>query len=353
MPDQFGNPQPGDPDYMGPNSNDLAREKGAWVADPLNIGGGGVRNGKDPNSVGQYVDNSLANAGDSVGNFWNSINGAYHPGQVSVGDAGQGAVNRGDSNSNQTRGMQMSLIQQLQDQANGTGPSLAQMQLQRGTDQNLANAMALGQSQRGAGQAGMLKGIQSQQAQIGQGMAGDAAMLRLNEQLQARNQLGQQVSAVRGADDQNAQFYAGQQNSTANANAQRQADAARAQAQLELERQKMLQQESKDKSPIGMIGGLLSAISDCELKTDITPGEHKLYDFLDKLGSHEYRYKDAKHGEGRRISPMAQELESSEAGKPFVFETKDGKAVDYGKGFGTMLAAQAALHKRLKALEGR
>lgn len=281
--------------------------------------------------------NAVADVSNFAKDRWGDIMGTRNPNQITVGNAGQNAQGLGD-----TRSMQMSLIQQLQDQANGVGPSLAQMQLQKGSEQNMANAMALGQSQRGAGQAGMLKGIQGQQAGIAQGMAGDAAMLRLQEQMGARNQLGQSLGQVRGADE-----------SMINSNAQRQADAAKQQATLDLEREKMLNEQRKNNSPLGFMGGVFSSMSDERVKTDIAPASTKLYEFLDKLGSHEYAYKDPKHGEGRRISPMAQELESSDAGKEFVFETKDGKAVDYGKGFGTMLASQAALHKRLKALEGK
>jgi hypothetical protein len=267
--------------------------------------------------------------------------------------------------------MQMALIQQLQDQAAGKGPSLAQMQLQKATDQNMASAMALGASQRGAGQAGMLRGIQNQQAGLSRGMAADSGILQLQEQMQARQMLGQNLGGMRGQDlgasqmglgarqfDVDAQNRAGQfnvttQQTSAESARERQQRAVIEQAKLDMEMEKMRLENAKQNSPAGMVGGILSAVSDARLKDEIRPGEAKLYEFLDKLGSHEYKYKDSKHGAGRRISPMAQELEKSEAGKKMVFEFGEGKAVDYGKGLGTMLASQAALHKRLKALEGK
>lgn len=321
---------------------------GTWrdvsgVLDPLGIGGEGGLGGS---------------------NVWGAINGT-RPQTPGVGSFDQSAGQTGRANvaagpaggpQDQARGMQMSLIQQLQDQAAGRGPSLAQMQLQQGTDRNMAQAMALGQSQRGAGAAGMMKGIQGQQAGIAQGMAGDSAMLRLQEQMAAQQQLGQNLGATRGADQnfagmgmQNNQFNAGQQNSMMGGNADRAAAAAQAQAKLDLEREKLLNDQAAKASPMGAIGGILAAFSDERLKTDVKDADTSLYSFLDKLGSHEYEYKDPKHGD-RRVSPMAQELEQSELGKAFVFETGEGKAVDYGKGFGTILAAQAALHKRLKKL---
>lgn len=375
MPDSRGMPLPGEAGYYN------------WAAENWNPGRDWTGNvfgsqGQDPFQNGDIQRGWKQWDGDENGpgtrsQLWDKINGARHPDDVrfdqssgqmdmnGLAGAAPGSQFVGQEQNDQTRGMQMALIQQLQDQAAGKGPSLAQMQLQKGSEQNMSNAMALGASQRGAGAAGMLKGIQGQQAGIAQGMAGDAAMLRLNEQMGARSQLGQQLGAVRGADAgfagmnmQNQQFNTGQQNQMAmnrnqfmDANAARQQQAAIEQAKLDMERQKMLAEESSKRSPLGAIGGVLAAFSDETLKTDIEPGETKLYAFLDKLGSHDYKYKDAKHGAGRRISPMAQELEQSELGEAFVFETGEGKAVDYGKGFGTMLAAQAALHKRLKALE--
>lgn len=318
------------------------------ILDPIGVGGeGGIGNN----------------------NMWSKLNGTrpqtpgagmfdQTAGQVAPGSAQQ-ALGPDGNPQGQTRAMQMSLIQQLQDQAAGRGPSLAQMQLQQGTDRNISQAMALGQSQRGAGAAGMLKGIQGQQAGIAQGMAGDAAMLRLQEQMSAQQNLGNQLGSMRGADQQfagmnmqNSQFNAGQANGMVSGNADRAAAAAQAQAKLDIEREKLLNDQASKSSPFGAVGGILAAFSDARLKTDVAPADDSLYAFLDKLGAHEYEYKDPAHGD-RRVSPMAQELEQSELGKAFVFEAGPGKAVDYGKGFGTMLASQAALHKRLKKLEGK
>jgi hypothetical protein len=100
----------------------------------------------------------------------------------------------------QFRQGQMGLMAQLQAQASGQGPSLAQMQLQQAGDRNLANAAALGASQRGAGVAGALRGIASQQAGIGQQLAADSAMMRLQEQQQAQGLLAGVLGGARGQD---------------------------------------------------------------------------------------------------------------------------------------------------------
>jgi hypothetical protein len=403
MPDKNGIPLPGEPGYdpwNGAEIGDSATFAKKGEAFFGNVGKSLA--GQKQSGTGHGFENAVADASNWVQTNKDALMGVYHPNNVQVGAGGQNgsAVSSGPAaqsglsqsafvgadgiEQSQSRGAQMGLIQQLQDQAAGRGPSLAQMQLQRGTDQNMQSAMAMGQSQRGGGRGGTNKAIMSQQANIQQGMAGDSAMLAMQEQLAARNALGQQLGGIRGQDqgwaqanaqagnqsnqfnsgqsnqmgqfnagqtnNQN-QFNAGQQNSMTNSNSQRQADAANNQAKMDLEYEKMKQEAAKQGSPMGLIGGAIAAFSDERLKTNVQSGETKLYSFLDKLGSHEYDYKDKKHGD-HRISPMAQELETSEAGKEFVFETKEGKAVDYGKGFGTMLASQAALHKRLKKLEG-
>lgn len=102
--------------------------------------------------------------------------------------------------SNQLRDQQMSLGQALANQANGIGPSLAQMQLQKGVNSNLAASMAMAASQRGMGRAAALRGLGYQSADIRQQGAQDAAMLRLQEQQQAQNTLGQLLAGTRGQD---------------------------------------------------------------------------------------------------------------------------------------------------------
>lgn len=96
----------------------------------------------------------------------------------------------------------------------------------------------------------------------------------------------------------------------------------------------------------------LARLSDERSKVPDTQG---LRDMLDGLEAHQYRYKDPSApgaGAGTYVSPMAQELEQTDLGKDMVFAGPDGtKMVDYGKGFGTMLAGQAMLHQRVSDLE--
>ena len=81
--------------------------------------------------------------------------------------------------------------------------------------------------------------------------------------------------------------------------------------------------------------------------------------FLDALKPNSYEYKDkfkknSLAGEGRFLGVMAQDLEKAgPVGKSMVEDTPMGKLVNYGKGFGAVLAAQAHLNQRLKALESK
>jgi hypothetical protein len=131
------------------------------------------------------------------------------------------------------------------------------------------------------------------------------------------------------------------------------------------------EQEAEDNSKKitgdkGLIGTMMrmigpsqaQAASDKGNKTSDSPGNKEIQGFLDAIKAHTYEYKNefkdaALGGEGKYVSPMAQEIEQTKLGKNMVIDTPDGKVVDYGKGFGAMLAAQAMLNERLKKLEGK
>lgn len=103
------------------------------------------------------------------------------------------------------------------------------------------------------------------------------------------------------------------------------------------------------------LGSMMIAASDRRMKTGVKDGGGATGSFLDKLKAHEYRYKNPEMpgaGEGQHFSVMAQELEKAgPVGESMVDDTPNGKMVNYGKGFAAMLAAQADLHHRVKALE--
>lgn len=120
----------------------------------------------------------------------------------------------------QIRDQQMMLAQALQRQAAGQGPSLAQMQLQQGTDRNMQQALAMAASQRGMNPAVAAQQAMNARAQAGQQGAMQSAMLRQQEMLDAQNQLGGLYGQMRGADIGVSQFNAGQSQQAMLANQQ-------------------------------------------------------------------------------------------------------------------------------------
>lgn len=109
--------------------------------------------------------------------------------------------------------------------------------------------------------------------------------------------------------------------------------------------------------------------SDANAKTNIESGKGQLEDFMKQLGAnyseqqveefmkplgiHAYDYKDKKHGEGRYVSPMAQEFSQSEIGKSAIVRDPESgyMKVDYGRLMGVTTAAVALLNHKYNNLE--
>jgi hypothetical protein len=101
-------------------------------------------------------------------------------------------------------------------------------------------------------------------------------------------------------------------------------------------------------------GSLMGGMSDERMKQDVSEGGAEIRTLLDSLNSYEYQYiPEANMGDGKHLGVMAQEMESTDFGKRFVREDKNGtKFIDYGLAFNTMMAVLVDLHKRIKMLEG-
>jgi hypothetical protein len=103
---------------------------------------------------------------------------------------------------------------------------------------------------------------------------------------------------------------------------------------------------------IGMgLAAAAMALSDKNAKTGAKKGNSEVQSFLDAIDAYTYRYKDPAYGEGKQLSPMAQDLEKTPIGKELVVDTPEGKMIDYGKAGGVMMASQAMLNDRLRELE--
>lgn len=98
--------------------------------------------------------------------------------------------------------------------------------------------------------------------------------------------------------------------------------------------------------------GSFYSTSDERAKENIAPAQKELEEFMDALGIYSYEYKDKADGEGRYISPMAQEFERSQLGAQAVVETPEGKKmVNYGRLAGVQTAALALLNHKYNSLE--
>lgn len=103
-------------------------------------------------------------------------------------------------------------------------------------------------------------------------------------------------------------------------------------------------------SASGVIGG--RAQSDKKAKKNIKAGDAAADDMMSKLAAAIYEYKNPVDGTGPQVGVMAQDLEKSQLGKQMVEKGKRGRSINFAKGLGAVLAAQASLHQRMKALEG-
>lgn len=97
----------------------------------------------------------------------------------------------------------------------------------------------------------------------------------------------------------------------------------------------------------GLSAAGVAMASDEELKEDVK--EFDPDQFLDSITGYKYKYKSPqKYGPGEHASPLAQDLEKTPEGAAIVENTPEGKMVDYGKGFGLLLASMAQIHKDMK-----
>lgn len=94
-----------------------------------------------------------------------------------------------------------------------------------------------------------------------------------------------------------------------------------------------------------------AAKSDERLKTNVKDGGEAARAALEKLSAYEFNYKDEKHGKGKQVGVMAQDLERAGLGHTIIDEP-DGKAVHGAKAATTALALIAHMNKRLKKVEG-
>jgi hypothetical protein len=243
----------------------------------------------------------------------------------------------------QMQGAQQALVSQQNQDIQRQQLAAQMLANQSGTEASLAqNQAALGQQAALANQA--------MQGQFGLTAAEQALRAQQLNQASELQRLGLQGQAQMGMD----QFL--------NSN-------MGLQAQLDASRQNQI--ASAKGGLLSGLGGALSTaatmFSDKKAKKDIKATKGKASEqlkemsgktsaekeFLDKLQAYEYRYKWEDGAQEPTHGVMAQDLEKSRLGKQMVIEDKMTglKKVDFARGFSTLLASQAELNKRLKAIE--
>lgn len=345
----------------------------------------------NPNQSSYGIQNQFGGA------LGQALAGSYGRSTPTVGAASAAGPNLGAANA--TGAQQSALGGLLWQRASGQGgPSVAELQMRRGLDSQIASQRAQAASARGMS-PGMAQRLASQGiANAQQATNADAAMLRSNEQMQAQGALGGLLAQQRGQDlgaaqmgMQASQFNAGlqQQSNLANQSAELQnraqmdaafsqylgmgmsreeaqqralADYERIMAEQQMSANQLAQAtaegnaEREQKSKGGLISGigsLISMISDRNAKTNIADADKDTEELLDGVKSFAYDYRDKNHGEGRRLGVMAQDIAKSKAGKDIVRRREDGLLeLDGEKTLGALLAAAANLNKRLRAVEG-
>lgn len=224
-----------------------------------------------------------------------------------------------------------------------------QADLERGQRESiLANARA-----RGVGGSGLefASNLANQQgsAEIGAQQGFNTAALGEQQKYQALNDLAVQGGAINTqnlnvANSQNAinafnaanqnQYNIGQAAGTANAYNGLSTSAAQQQQAA----------QNLIGSGVGAVGAAVA--SDEQVKEDVK--EFDPDQFLDSITGYKYKYKNKDLGDGSNGGVMAQDLEKTPEGAAIVEDTPEGKMVDYGKGFGLLLASMAQIHKDMK-----
>jgi hypothetical protein len=270
----------------------------------------------------------------------------------------------------QQRAQQQELAQAIQQRALGQGgPSVAELQMQRGLGQAQQAAAQQAASARGIDRAAAFRQSQGAQAQMAAENLSNTGVLRAQEQIAAQ-QLGAQTNqGIRGQDIESRGISAGEQK-------------AQLDAQIAAEKMRAEQAEENAKRKHETTGGLLTAaggllaMSDIRAKEDIrklSPEEARLSAALDRIGADNvaklqsrdnlgpvqpstFRYKPedaARMGTdtGLREGVMAQDLQKSPAYQAAVVPTPQGLALDKDRLLQANTAELGGLDKRMRELE--
>lgn len=275
-----------------------------------------------------------------------------------AGLAGQRAAMSGQQAGMAMQGGQMGL-QGIGQQAgmvgqrgNMIGANIGAMGAQAGMYGNAQN-LGLGQIQAGANMYGAGLGAQQNMMGFGAGMAG-----------QGQSSLGSELAMkggftgnMSGMTEAQLQDVVAQQNQAfekemAEKGYAYQRDAANA---MRPRSPSMMDQLTGFATAVAPIA--IASMSDKNVKKNIRSAKDKdlmspkeIDGFLNSLYAHQYNYKNPKHGKGKQVGIMAQDVEKTQLGKQMVEDTPEGKQINAAKGLGLVMASQARLNERLNAI---
>lgn len=174
-----------------------------------------------------------------------------------------------DQQQAEVRAKQMALATQLEGQAAGTAPSLAQQQLKQANDRAIAQQMALAGMARGGNVSLAQRNAAVNTANLQQTNAQSAAQLKLQEQQQAQQQLGTLYGNTREADVTLAQKQAELAQQAGLTNFTTAADTAKAQAGLNQEANIQQAQLSQQAQLANQTAAVNTALENAKLGTSV------------------------------------------------------------------------------------
>lgn len=212
--------------------------------------------------------------------------------------------------------------------------SLSSEQLRQGLQQNLSAQRSMAASASPQNSAMASRTAAMQMGRSSAGMSGQAAMAGIAERQAAQKALNDAIMQQRQQDAQVA--LGSRQNAIGGYGG-------------------TTPQGSAADRWSGAVGSGLAAytkMSDRRLKTEIEKADEDALASIAGMQAYTYEYKDEKHGKGRQLGVMAQDLEAAGLGHT-VIETSQGKAVDGAALTTANTAMIAALGRRVAELEDR
>jgi hypothetical protein len=254
----------------------------------------------------------------------------------SGGAPGAGAVYEPTAEAFTPNAQRQAFAEQLRQQSLGQGPSIAQQQLQTGTNRNISQLAGQVAASRSMNPALAQRSAMQQQADASQQAAGQSAQLRAQEMQQAQGAYGQELAAQQQAVQDREAMKAGQYQ-------------AKQDRQTNLD---MANQQRASAATTGLLQGAATIFSDERMKLNVKPADLK--EMVSKMKPKTFEYKQPNgesYQDGTVTGIMAQDLEKSKLGKSLVSDSPEGKQVDLKKAVPLTMAAVSEIVKRMDKLE--